>query len=112
MQLFFVQCIRNSVASYMYVYSHGAVCTMTKACLQCTHIGCMQLLLCGVLAVVTALIICVQIDNQLPVSLHPHLLRPIPPPPSVGTYGETQPACMHVYMCNEFLSAIMYQIYV
>jgi vacuolar protein sorting-associated protein 13A/C len=28
-----------------------------------------------------------QVDNQLPVSLYPHLLYPIPPPPSVGSYA-------------------------
>ena len=31
-----------------------------------------------------------QADNQLPVSLHPIILHPIPPPPSVGSYGRPQ----------------------
>ena len=61
---------------------------------------------CAVLAVVTVLIVRVQIDNQLPISLHPHLLHPIPPPPSVGTYGETNlPACTYTCVVHSSLQS-------
>ena len=37
---------------------------------------------------------CTQADNQLPVSLYPIVLHPIPPPPSVGSYGRWIILCM------------------